>query len=313
MNKHQHPASNLTIIIQTRNEAENIIDCLRSCQDIADEILVVDMSSTDQTCELAKKMGAKVVSIADEGFVEPARQFAIEQATSNWIFILDADERLTPALSHWILNYLKHPQQAVVQFPRQNIMFGKWMKHGLLWPDYQIRLFKKDAVKWPATIHSKPQFKKELLSVPAIEENSIVHYHSVNLRQRLLKMNDQALHENFYESHPHLTPLEVYERMETEFPKRFFDEEGYQDGMRGFINAKLMEYYRLIEFAEYWEKTGYQELLSASDLKKMWTTDRQLIELIHENQQLRDAKIYQMYESLKKTLAKIKKNLDHKS
>lgn len=294
--------STISVIIHTKNEQEHIVECIESCRGIADEILVVDMESTDATVERARQAGATVVSVQDEGYVEPARQKAIELAQSDWIFLLDADERLTPVLRKNILEYVKHPSHKVVRLARKNIMFGKWMKHGMLWPDYQVRLFEKDSVVWPSVIHSQPTFQGTAQSFPQTEKYAIVHYHSQSLHQRLQKIEQQAFSERFYASLKTIESRRVFERISGEFPRRFYEYEGYKDGVHGFINAKLMEYYRFLAFARYWELNGYDDVLSREELRDMWDTTEQLNELLNENRQLRDSKFYKFYHFVKRRL-----------
>lgn len=297
----------ISFIIHTKNEQDHIIACIESCRSIADEILVVDMESTDETRERARKAGAKVVSVRDEGYVEPARQKAIEQAQLDWVFLLDADERITPSLSKYILQYLRHPSHEVVRLARKNIMFGKWMKHGMLWPDYQVRLFKKGSVVWPHEIHGQPTFQGDALDFPAVEKYSIVHYHSQSLHQRLQKIEQQAFSERYYASQKTIESRRVLERINGEFPRRFFEYEGYKDGVHGFINAKLMEYYRFLAFARYWELEGYADILSRDEMRSMWDTSEQFYKLLSENRKLRDSKFYQSYHFAKKILHSFKR------
>lgn len=296
----------ISVIIHTKNEQDHIGACIESCLRIADEILVVDMESTDDTRERAQSAGAKVVSVADEGYVEPARQKAIEMAQSEWIFLLDADERITPVLSKHILQYLSHPTQKVVRLARKNIMFGKWMKHGMLWPDYQVRLFEKGSVVWPHEIHGQPAYQGEALDFPAVEKYAIVHYHSQSLHQRLQKIEQQAFNEQFYASQKTVESRRVLERIDGEFPRRFFEYEGYKDGVHGFINAKLMEYYRFLAFARYWELQGYDDILSRDELRSMWDTSEQMYKLLNENRKLRDSKFYRVYGMAKRLIHGLK-------
>ena len=93
-----HKPIRVSLVVNTFNEEGHIADCIRSTQGFADEIVVCDMYSEDRTREIAESLGARVVFHQREPFVERARRFAVEQARGEWIFLLDADERATPAL-----------------------------------------------------------------------------------------------------------------------------------------------------------------------------------------------------------------------
>src|SRR5689334_9780742 len=91
--------SSISVVINTLNEAINMAACIESVRSIANEIVVCDMHSDDDTAALAAQLGARVVLHDRTEFVEPARQFAIAQATCEWVLVLDADERLTTPLA----------------------------------------------------------------------------------------------------------------------------------------------------------------------------------------------------------------------
>lgn len=292
----------LSIIVHTKNEEDLIEDCLCSCGPIAKEIIVVDMQSTDSTRQKALAFGATVVTVVDVGYVEPARQKAIELASSDWVLILDADERLTLALRSFIQKYLSQPTHSVVKFPRKNIVFGKWLQHGLMWPDYQVRLFRKGALIWPDEIHSQPILPEDTLALRPTLQNAILHVHTTSLQQRLRKIEKQAFNENIYTSKQQLSSYEVMEQLSSEFPRRFIQNEGYKDGVRGFIHAKLMEYYQFLAFARHSEESGFKEFFSPDEVESLWDTSKQIGFLLEENRRLRDAKIYKFYNFFKRLL-----------
>jgi hypothetical protein len=190
---------------------------------------------------------------------------------TDWMFLLDADERLTKALRQRIQSLITSTQYDSFSFPRKNFMLGNWMKHGMRWPDYQTRLFRKNAVRWPKAIHTQPIFDEaKRLSLPAVEKNAIVHHHVVSIRELAQKTLEQSSHEMFYAKQQHMTPELVRNRIENEFPWRFIEHQGKQDGVRGYLSAKFMEYYRFLEFAFYWEK--HQDIFSTQKELERLTT-----------------------------------------
>jgi len=249
----------ISVVVNTFNEEKNIVRCLNSVK-WADEIVVVDMHSTDKTRELAKKFTSNVFLHEQVGYVEPARNFAIKKATGDWILIVDADEEIPAHLAQRLQSLIvEKPEVSIVSLPRKNMIFGKWIQHSGWWPDHLIRFFKKGTVTWKNEIHSVPQTEGNLLSLTG-EENAIVHHNYDTI--------GQFLHKN----------LEVYAAQEAaeiaqkgytfdyrdavrfplkEFLSRYFAREGYKDGFHGLMLAILMSVYHFTIFAYLWEKKKF--------------------------------------------------------
>jgi len=196
--------------------------------------------------------------------------------------------------------YLQNPTHKIVRIARKNIIFGKWLQHGLQWPDHQVRLFYKKSITWPKDIHTQPIFHEEIIDFPALEQCAIVHFRTPNLQIRIRKIEEQALQEHFYHQQKNLKTKTIYKRIFGEFHWRYFEHEGYQDGMHGFVVAKLWEYYRFIAFLKYWEDQGYPELIKASVLKEWTDTEKKLELLENEIKLLKDSKLYKVYGRIKK-------------
>lgn len=294
----------LSVLVHTKNEAANIEECLRSCQSIADELVVADMQSRDETVVLARKMGATILPVVDYGYVEPARQTALNSLNGEWILILDADERLTPTLRKKIREHVRKSSADILRLPRKNIFLGQWMQHGLLWPDYQVRLFRKGSVQWSNVIHAQPKLFGSHKDLPAREENALVHLHRATVPEFVEKMLQQALHETYYSDLESITPSEVIHRITGEFMKRYFQNEGYKDGVRGLIFARTMGYYQFLSFAHQLEKSGYPEVFSRKDLA-LWNNEIELYLAREELKRIYDSKFYRVfraYEFLKKVI-----------
>src|ERR1700748_1157315 len=137
----------ISVVIITFNEEKNIGRCLNSVRNIADEIIVADSFSTDNTVSIAKGYDAKVISRAFVGYAEQ-KNHATQQAANDWILSLDADEELTPALEHSIAEFKKDPKHNVYQMPRLTNYCGKWIKHCGWYPDKQTRLYDRTKGKW---------------------------------------------------------------------------------------------------------------------------------------------------------------------
>ncbi len=122
-----------TAIIHTRNSdryLSEVIDCLRDF----DEVLVCDMESSDRTLDIAARKGCSIASFPLVGFVEPARDFAMTRARHDWVFFVDSDEIVTPALARYVADFIKNPPEgaAALRVPRRNMLLGRWVKS--TWP-----------------------------------------------------------------------------------------------------------------------------------------------------------------------------------
>src|SRR5262245_40508850 len=144
----------LSVAIITRNAASQLDGCLASVA-FADEIVVVDSGSTDDTVELAARRGARVIAKEWLGF-GPQKRFAVESARHDWVLCLDADERVSDALRASILDELKAPRGLVYAMPRCNRFLGRWLRHGEGYPDWSVRLFHRGHARWSDdAVHEK--------------------------------------------------------------------------------------------------------------------------------------------------------------
>jgi glycosyltransferase involved in cell wall biosynthesis len=136
--------STLSVVIIAKNEAHNIEDCVRSAS-FADEVIVLDSGSSDETVQLALKAGAKVLKTDWPGFGAQKNR-ALDAANSDWIFSLDADERITPELATEIratISGLGSNVHVGFRVPRSSQFCGQFMQHSGWWPDYTTRLVRK--------------------------------------------------------------------------------------------------------------------------------------------------------------------------
>lgn len=175
----------LSVIIITLNEADNIQACLESVA-WADEIIVVDSGSSDDTLSICEEMGAKVLINRDwQGFGHQ-KNLALQQATGEWVLSLDADERISPALRQIINATLQTPEADGYLFPRQAYFLGKAMRHGGWWPDYVLRLFRRDRGKFSQVlVHEHVLLDGTIAKL----QEPITHYSYISLEQLLNKIN----------------------------------------------------------------------------------------------------------------------------
>lgn len=250
----------ISAVVNTYNEERNITRCLISVQPYVDEIVVVDMHSYDKTITIVKKFTYKIFYHENVGYVEPARNFAIDKASGDWILMVDADEVLNEELGEKLRRLAEHAQYDFYRLPRKNIIFGKWAKHGL-WPDYKIRFFKKGSVSWGDEIHSIPITEGKGMDLPAEEKNALVHYNYDSIEQFITRLNRysgieaEAKIKSGYEFKiKNLIILPT-----NEFLSRFFAWEGYKDGIHGLVLSLLQAISFLVVEIKCWEKSGFKE------------------------------------------------------
>ncbi len=251
----------ISVVINTRNEENNLPRALASVKELADEVVVVDMHSTDKTVEIAKKAGAKVYSHKETGYVEPARNFALRQAQGEHILVLDADEEVTPSLARTLKKLAENPKADFYRLPRKNIIFGKWIEHSRWWPDYNIRFFKKGKVSWSEIIHSVPETQGKGLDLPAEEENAIAHYNYTSISQFIERANRYSdIQAEFLIKNGYVFSWgDLIKKPVGEFVSRFLAGEGYKDGVHGLALGILQAFSEFVVYLKTWEKGNFKE------------------------------------------------------
>jgi len=223
----------ISVVILTKNEEERIADCIKSVLSWADEVIVVDDESADNTVEIAKKLGTKVL-IRKMDIEGKHRNWAYQQAKNEWVFSLDADERLTPELKKEIIEVLSSsPSHSAYTVPRKNFIgnYGSCghLKNSLIhytyrnWGDFLNKVNKQttlEAIKW---------YKLSL----------------VNPKKARYKMN----------------LIHVLWRMLDRFIRTFLVKKGYRDGFVGFMVAYFSSFYQIVSYAKYKELIKHHKTL----------------------------------------------------
>lgn len=257
----------LSVVINTLNEERNLPQAISSIKSLADEIVVVDMKSEDATQEIAKKAGARVYEFKKAGYVEPARNYAISKATSEWVLVLDADEVVPSTLSKKIKELLKNPKADYYRIPRKNIIFGKWIKHSRWWPDYNIRLFKKGKVTWNEVIHSVPMTTGEGADIPEKEDFAMVHKNYESLEQYMDRMNKYSSIQAkiLIDKNYKFIWKDLISKPLAEFLSRYFAGEGYKDGLHGLALALLQSFSEAMVYLKVWQEEKFLEQAISPD------------------------------------------------
>jgi glycosyltransferase involved in cell wall biosynthesis len=257
----------VSVVINTLNEEKNLPTALASVEKFfadlpgqAGEIVVVDMHSEDATVEIAKKAGAKVFTHNREGYVEPARNFAINKASGDWILILDADEKISSSLSKKLKKIINNSDAQYFRLPRKNIIFGKWIKYSGWWPDYNIRFFKKGYVEWNEIIHSVPITKGKGADLEANKENAIIHNHYETIEQYVNRLNRYTTYhaKNINKRGYVFKWRHLITKPSDEFLSRYFGERGHKDGVHGLALSLLQAFSELVLYLKLWQLGGFQ-------------------------------------------------------
>ena len=248
---------NISATIITFNEEENI---RAACESVAwvDEILVVDSDSTDQTREIAEACGARVIKRDWPGFAEQ-KQFAVEQTKHDWIFSLDADERVSPELKAEIERLREPGNDRLADgylIPRRSFYQGRWIKGGGWYPDWQLRLFKKSAGSWnPRRIHESvrmnPGARIERLAGDILHysvRDSSHHHRMIGERYAPL-----AAEQMFAEGR-RTSALKIATAAPSAFIRSFLLKGGFRDGIAGLSIASFAAHHAFLKHVLLWEK-----------------------------------------------------------
>lgn len=255
----------LSIAIIAENEEKLIGDCLKSAS-FADEIILLDGGSIDKTIKIAQEYKARVIpqTVKEKDWSAWHNQ-GKKEAQGEWLFYLDADERITPDLEKEIRNIIKEELSEFSAFavPRLNVLLGKEMFFGGWYPDYQIRLFKKDKLdKWVGRLHERPIFSSKGRSASGGEgqlgylKQPIKHLTHRDLTSMVEKTNYWSSIEAklLYEAnHPLMAPWRFFRIMGTEFFNRFIKKQAWRDGTVGWIEGLFQVFNKFLIYARLWE------------------------------------------------------------
>lgn len=246
----------ISMVIIGKNAQDLIKECLDSVK-WAEEVVYLDGGSTDKTLEIVKKFKKAKIKKQKKKNMDFAawHNQGIEESQGEWIFYLDTDERITPQLKKEILKVIKNSKEfSAYAVPRQNVLLGKPVKFGGWWPDYQIRLFKREKLKkWKGKLHEQPVFEGNL----GYLKNPMIHITHRDLSSMVTKTNQWSEIEAdlLYKSgHPPMTWWRFWRIMLTEFWERGIKKQGWRDGDVGWIEIIYQMFSRFITYAKLWEK-----------------------------------------------------------
>lgn len=238
----------ISVIIITKNEEENIRDCLESVK-WADEIIIVDSFSNDKTVETAKEYTDKIFQREWMGYGKQ-KNFALEKATREWVLNIDADERVTEGLAQEIKEAIQREPCAGYYIPNRAYFLGKWIRHSGWYPDYHLRLFKKGKGRFnERMVHEAVEVsgKKDYL------KGSIEHFTAKSIGEYLNRM-DKYAKLTIEEKGGRAGWCQVFFHPPFTFLKMYVIKRGFLDGIPGLILALCHSYYTFSKYARLWEK-----------------------------------------------------------
>ncbi len=240
----------ISAIIITYNEEKNIRRCLSSA-DWANEIVVVDSGSTDDTKKIASEFTRRIFDIKWEGFGK-AKDFAKDKATHRWILSLDADEMVTEDLRKEIQRAIESEEAFDGYYiPRKSNFLGKWIRHGGWYPDYVLRLFKKDKAKFN---HSAVHEKVEVEGKIGYIRHDLLHYTDPNFDHYLGKLNKYTSlgAKELFRKGKRATFMDIVFRPLMVFFKIYFAKKGFLDGLHGLILAFSSAFHVFSKYVKLW-------------------------------------------------------------
>ena len=295
--------TDITAIIVAKDNPKHMLKTIKSVEGLAEKVVVIDIGLDQKiVTQLQENKSIKIVNMHKEiPYVELIREESKEHATTNYVLILDPDEVVSPKLKKELLEQYK--KFDYIEIPRKNIIFDKWIQHARWWPDYQVRLFKKEKVTWKKQLHAQPKTNGIGTKIEPTEELALVHYNYENISEYLEKMIRYAKSEAKEKANSEYKIGTAIQVGINEFISRFFAGEGYKEGMHGFSLAVLQLMYPLLVYFFIWEEQGYKKV----DEKEVVEASKELFHkgLFETNYWASKNKSQNLYQKLKAKIVNI--------
>jgi len=241
----------ITAVIIAKNEAEMLGACLNTVR-WCDQIIVLDSGSSDETAGIAEQAGAKVVRFAHSSFAR-LRNEALKHVDSEWVFYLDADERVLPQLAKEIQVHIETGADTALELERKNIFFGHAFSAGGWSPDLVTRIFRKTSLRaWKGVVHESPEFEGSTarLHIPLVH---LTHRSvAAGLKKTIVwtALEAELLSNSITFA---VTPKTVIRKGVMEFLRRGFFWRGYTDGRAGLMEAIIQGINKMLIYIQVWE------------------------------------------------------------
>lgn len=246
------PKSPISAVVHTYNSELFLKECIESLQ-WCQEIVVVDMHSTDGTRQIAESLGARVYLHENLGYADPARQFGLGKCSNSWVLSVDSDEIIPDKLASKIQSFLGNPTADVVYLCFRNYFFGREIK-GSGWSYKNLfvpRLFRKGALNYGHEVHNFIQIPENAKKDHWIDpELAIVHFNYLSVEHFISKLNRYTTLESHKLSRSPAPALSMGYQFLREFFGRWIILQGYKDGWVGLYLSFAMAFYRWSSIAK---------------------------------------------------------------
>jgi len=230
------PPLPLTLVVITRDAGAQLHDCLGSAA-FAAEAIVVDSGSRDDTVEIARRMGAKVLSHEWLGFGRQ-KNFAVAQAAHDWVLCLDADEQVSATLERSLRRAMARPEHVAYAMPRRNRFLGRWLAHGEGYPDWSVRLFDRRHARW-----SDDAVHEHVLAEGSVGrlEGDLLHASGESLDAYLAKQNRYTTlqAEAMYARGERFSIIRLVLSPLLRFARFYLLRAGFLDGLAGLVHVAI--------------------------------------------------------------------------
>ncbi len=247
----------LSVSIISFNEESNIERCLKSIKDIANEIIVVDSHSTDNTREIARQFGAKVYEEDWKGHVAQ-KNSALEKCSNPWVLALDCDEALSEELKRSIINAITNPDCDGYAVNRKTFYVGKWINHAW-YPDWKLRLVKKEKARWVGTDpHDRLVVDGRIKKL----SGDLYHYSYKDVTDHFKRVITYAVisADAYIKEGRKAGIIELLFNPFYGFFKHYFLKMGFLDGIQGLIISMSNFFYTFLKYALIWEKKNREKI-----------------------------------------------------
>lgn len=252
----------ISAVILARNEEHNIRHCLGTLG-WCDEIVLVDMESDDRTVEIAREYTDRIFSHPKVPAFDIAKKYAVEQATGDWILLIDADEMIQRPLAEELRRLAGQDETGIIEIPFKHFLLGDWVRHSG-WGDSPLpRFFRNGAMIIIETIHGYMHKAPNMrtLRLPTREEFCIMHFNYRDSSHFVEKLNRYTSVEarHLFDRGEIYSFTSMLKSSLREFHGRYIKGKGYRDGIRGLSLSLLMVFYRVLTYIKLWEMHEFRD------------------------------------------------------
>jgi (heptosyl)LPS beta-1,4-glucosyltransferase len=240
----------ISAILIVKNEEKMLDSALRTLE-WCDEIIVIDNNSIDKTKKIAEKYTDKIFSTGEKSFAK-LRMLAASKASCDYIFYLDADERVTPQLKEEICAVLDEKPKISLRIRRRNMFYGKYFRYGNWQNDFVLRIFyKKNLLSWYGEIHETPLIEGCVVDL----KRQLIHFTHKNSKENNFKSASWTSIEAslLVKKTKKVNCFTILRKGIMEFNRRYFFARGYKDGMEGFIESLVQAINKFLIYIQIWE------------------------------------------------------------